>query len=152
MRSGFITFLKFGGLSGGGWILDFIILLSLVSALSAPPFVANVISSSIAALTVFLVSRRFLFASAEGALGTRVAIYFVYTLSVIAVAALAMALIVTGLDGMTQIYGYSPGRTALAAAAKILVTPPQLLMNFLMSRHMSEREFARKTQHCPTRS
>ena len=138
-----VAFLKFGGLSGAGWLLDFSLLLLMVGAFSVPPFAANVVSSSIAALSVFLLSRRFIFARSAGALGRRVTIYLLYTLCVIAAAALAISLLVGGLDGLAQLHGLHPSRTVLAAVAKILVTPPQLLMNFLMSRHMSERAMGR---------
>ncbi len=142
MQGRLLAFLKFGGLSGVGWLLDFTLLLSMVSGLGLPPFVANVISSSTAALTVFLVSRRFIFARNEGALGTRIAAYFVYTLCVIAAAALAMTFIIRVLNGLALAYGDAPSSTLLTAVAKVLVTPPQLLMNFVMSRYLSERTMA----------
>lgn len=139
------AFLKFGGLSGMGWLLDLTLLLSMVGGLGMPPFLANVISSSTAALMVFLLSRRLIFDRSEGALGTRVAVYLLYTLCLITAAAWAMTLIIHGLDGLAQAYGQAPSRAALTAAAKVLVTPPQLLLNFLMSRHMSERAMAPRT-------
>lgn len=139
------AFLKFGGLSGMGWLLDLTLLLSMVGGLGTPPFLANVISSSTAALLVFLLSRRLIFDRREGALGTRVAVYLLYTLCLITAAAWAMTLIIHGLDGLAQAYGQDPSRAALTAAAKVLVTPPQLLLNFLMSRHMSERAMAPRT-------
>ncbi len=139
------AFLKFGGLSGVGWLLDFALLLSMVGVLGVPPFAANLVSSSAAALTVFLVSRRLIFDRSEGALGTRVAVYLLYQLCLITAAAWAMTLIIRGLGGLAQLYGFDPSHAALTAAAKVLVTPPQLLLNFLMSRHMSERRIARGT-------
>lgn len=142
MQGRLLAFLKFGGLSGVGWLLDFTLLLSMVSGLGLPPFVANVISSSTAALTVFLVSRRFIFTRNEGVLGTRIAAYFVYTLCVIAAAALAMTFIIRVLNGLALAYGDAPSSTLLTAVAKVLVTPPQLLMNFVMSRYLSERTMA----------
>ena len=139
------AFLKFGGLSGMGWLLDFALLLSMVGGLGVPPFLANVISSSAAALTVFLVSRRFIFDRSEGALGTRVAVYLLYTLCLITAAAGVMTLIIQVLAGLAQANGYAPSPAVLTACAKVLITPPQLLLNFLMSRHMSERAMAPRT-------
>ncbi len=145
-KQGWLTaFLKFGGLSGMGWLLDFALLLSMVVAFGVPPFVANVISSSIAALTVFLVSRRFIFDRSEGALGARIVVYLLYTLSLITVAAGVMTLIIHLLAGLAQANGYDPAPAVLTACAKVLITPPQLLLNFLMSRHMSERAMAPRT-------
>ena len=145
-RQGWLAaFLKFGGLSGMGWLLDFALLLSMVGGFGVPPFVANLISSSIAALTVFLVSRRLIFDRSEGGLGTRIAVYLLYTLCLITAAAWAMTLIIGGLGGLAQAHGYDPSRAVLTACAKVLVTPPQLLLNFLMSRHMSERAMAPRT-------
>ena len=139
------AFLKFGGLSGMGWLLDFALLLSMVGGLAVPPFVANIISSSIAALTVFLVSRRLIFDRREGALGTRVAVYLLYTLCLITAAAGVMTVIIQLLAGLAQANGYAPAPAVLTACAKVLITPPQLLLNFLMSRHMSERAMAPRT-------
>ena len=139
------AFLKCGGLSGMGWLLDLALLLSMVGALGAPPFVANIVSSSTAALTVFLLSRRYIFDRSEGALGTRVAVYLLYTLCLITVAAGVMTVIIQVLAGLAQANGYAPSRAVLTACAKVLITPPQLLLNFLMSRHMSERAIAPRT-------
>ena len=144
-RGWLAAFLKFGGLSGMGWLLDFALLLTMVGVLGAPPFLANVISSSTAALTVFLLSRRLIFERSEGALGTRIAVYLLYTLCLITVAAWVMTLIIHVLFGLAQANGYAPAPTVLAAAAKVLITPPQLLLNFLMSRTMSERTIAPRT-------
>ena len=109
----FAAFLKFGGLSGMGWLLDFALLLSMVGAFGVPPFVANVISSSTAALTVFLLSRRLIFDRSEGALGTRIAVYLVYTLCLITAAAWVMTLIIQVLAGLAQANGYAPSPAVL---------------------------------------
>lgn len=144
-RGWLAAFLKFGGLSGMGWLLDFTLLLSMVGGLGMPPFAANVISSSTAALMVFLLSRRLIFDRSEGALGTRIAVYLLYTLCLITAAAWVMTLMIGALGGLAQTYGHDPSRAVLTACAKVLVTPPQLLLNFLMSRHMSERTIAPRT-------
>ena len=132
------AFLKFGTLSGLGWLLDFAILVSLVALLGAPAFAANVVSSSVAAMSVFLISRRLIFTPGEGGLELRAAIYFVYTLAMIGIAASAMTLIVDALSALAAGRNLHPSATVLAAVAKVLVTPPLLILNFLMSRHTSE--------------
>ena len=145
-RRGWLSaFLKFGGLSGAGWLLDFALLLSMVGVLGMPPLLANIVSSCTAARTVVRRRRRFIFDGKEGALGTRIAVYLLYQLCLITVAAWVLALLIGGLGALAQANGFDPSPAALTAAAKVLVTPPQLLLNFLMSRTMSERTMARRT-------
>ena len=64
-RGMLVSFLKFGGLSGLGWLGDFLIFISLVLLLAVPPFWANCISSTVAALVVFLVSLEWIFIKAD---------------------------------------------------------------------------------------
>lgn len=138
---GLAAFLKFGSLSGLGWLLDFTILMLLVGLAGAPTFAANVVSSSVAALSVFLVSRSLIFTPERGGLEIRVAIYLIYTLAMIGIAAGAMTLIVDVLSALATQRDLHPRPAVLTAMAKILVTPPLLISNFLMSRHTSERRF-----------
>ncbi len=138
---GLAAFLKFGSLSGLGWLLDFTILMLLVGLAGAPTFAANVVSSSVAALSVFLVSRSLIFTPERGGLEIRVAIYLTYTLLMIGLAAGAMTLIVDVLSALAGRHDLHPRPAVLTATAKILVTPPLLISNFLMSRHASERRF-----------
>ena len=84
------SFLKFGGLSGLGWLADACILLALVGLLGMAPFAANFISSSIAALSVFLLSRELVFNKASGRTALRIAAYLAYVVLVIAVASLML--------------------------------------------------------------
>lgn len=144
-RRGWLAALKFGGLSGVGWLLDFALLLSMVGVLGVPPFLANIVSSCTAALTVFLLSRRLIFDGKEGGLGVRIAVYLIYQLCLITAAAWVLALLIGGLGALARANGFDPSHAALTAAAKVLVTPPQLLLNFLMSRLVSERAIAPRT-------
>lgn len=139
-----VSFLKFGGLSGLGWLADACILLALVGLLGMAPFAANFISSSIAALSVFLLSRELVFHKAAGRTGLRVAAYLAYVLLVIAVASTGVQLLTAWLRGLAEAHGVGASATALAGVAKVLVTPPQLVLNFLVSRAMSEREVRRR--------
>ena len=133
------SFLGFGGLSGLGWLLDFSLLLLLTGALGAPGFVANLVSSLVASATVFLVSRRLVFASAEGRVTFRLAAYLLYTLAVILVASVALQWIagLIGHEAARRAIPLSP--TWVVASAKIIITPPQLALNFLISRYLNER-------------
>lgn len=143
-----IAFLKFGGLSGLGWIADTCILLTLVSVLGVAPFAANLISSSIAALSVFLLSRETIFNKAAGGTGSRIAGYLVYTFLLICVASLGVQVISAWVGKLASARHIALSATEAAAVAKVLVTPPQLVLNFLMSRFLSERDMsARKAVH-----
>ena len=135
-----IGFLKFGGLSGLGWIADTCILLLLVQLAGMAPFAANIISSCIAALSVFLLSREKVFNKATGGTGLRVAFYLVYTLTVILIASACMGAITAWLGGLASAQGVALSATVLAAVAKVLITPPQLVLNFLVSRFLIERD------------
>lgn len=139
-----VSFLKFGGLSGLGWLADASILLFLVSAFGMTPFAANFISSCIAALAVFLVSRELVFDKASGRTGLRVVGYLAYVLILIGVASLAAQLIATWVRGLDGTYGIAVSATMAAAVAKVLITPPQLVLNFLVSRAMSERKLGER--------
>ncbi len=139
-----VSFLKFGGLSGLGWIADASILLFLVSAFGMTPFAANFISSCIAALAVFLVSRELVFAKASGRTGLRIVGYLAYVLVLIGVASFMAQLIATWVRGLDGTYGVAVSATMAAAVAKVCITPPQLVLNFLASRAMSERKLGER--------
>ncbi len=133
-------FLQFAGLAGCGWLLDFGILLLLVRAAGVTPSLANVVSSLTAASTVFLVSRAFVFEGPAGGVPVRLGLYVVYTLAVILAASAVVGLLVAALASPGGLLGVRvAGATAAAAAAKVLVTPPQLVLNFFVSRFLSER-------------
>lgn len=133
-------FFQFAGLAGCGWLLDFGILLLLVRAAGVTPSLANVVSSLIAASTVFLVSRALVFAGPAGGVHVRLGLYMLYTLGVILAASVVVGLLASRLASPAGLLGVRlAAGTAAAAGAKVLVTPPQLLLNFFVSRFLSER-------------
>lgn len=134
-----VSFLRFGGLSGLGWLADACILLALVGFFGVAPFIANLVSSSIAALSVFLISRELVFNKASGRTALRIAAYLAYVLVLICVASVAVQLISTWLREFAEGHRLALSATAAAGVAKVIVTPPQLVLNFLVSRFMSER-------------
>jgi putative flippase GtrA len=140
-----LPFLKFGGLSGLGWIVDFCIFLALVRFVSASTFFANAASSSIAALSVFLLSRRLIFNKVEGGFFIRVSLYVSYVVAVILIASLSVQFITPILGLILETYAWHPGETMVAGMAKIVITPPQLGLNFLIARMLSEKKL-RKTR------
>ena len=134
-----LSFLKFGGLSGLGWLADACILIALVSLFGVAPFVANLISSSIAALSVFLISRELIFSKASGRTTLRIAGYFAYVFALICVASVAVQMITVWTREFAQAQHLVLSSAVVTGIAKVLVTPPQLVLNFLVSRFMSER-------------
>lgn len=133
-------FFRFAVLAGCGWLLDLCLLLLLVRVAGVAPSLANVVSSMTAAASVFLVARARVFEGVEGGVPARLGAYLVYTLLVILTASAVVGALVPRLAAGTLVPGLGAlGATAAAAGAKILVTPPQLLMNFVVSRFLSER-------------
>ena len=115
------------------------LLLLLTGALGASGFVANLVSSLVASATVFLVSRRLVFASAEGRVTLRLAAYLLYTLAVILIASVALQWIAGIIADEAMRRAIPLSQTWIVALAKIIITPPQLALNFLMSRYLNER-------------
>lgn len=138
LRSTYPIFIRFSGLSGLGWVLDVALLLALVSYTHIAPFYANLFSSSVAATSVFLISREWMFHKAPRALHLRIALYLIYTFSVILVCSYLLGSLVLALTALALSIGVAPSEFAVAGAAKVLITPPQLLLNFLVSRFLSE--------------
>lgn len=133
------AFLKFAGLSGAGWLLDALLLLALVSAAGWQPFHANIASSCTAALAVFMVSRQMVFQKASRALLLRVGAYLAYSLCLILAASAAVGALVQPLSMLTAQLSQAWAWPAATAVAKVVVTPPQLVLNFLVSRFLVER-------------
>jgi putative flippase GtrA len=139
------SFLRFAFLSGGGWLLDCAILLCLTH-LTVPLGLANFLSSATAAVTVFLVSRLFVFRGTRTPALSRAAMYLAYqTASIL----LASALIGPA-AGLGRSLAETGGWVITAQMAyflgKILITPPQLVANFLVSKFLIQH-FRRPAQH-----
>jgi len=133
------SFLQFGLLSGGGWLLDCTLLLLLSQGAGIDISLANVVSSITAALAVFTVSRLHIFEPAARRPLLRTVAYAVYTLLVIAAASALLRPLVAWLELAARQLAIMPSAAELSFAAKVLVTPPQLLANFFMSRYLSQR-------------
>ena len=134
------SFLQFGALSGGGWLLDAGLLLLLSQSFGMPLAAANVISSSTAALTVFTVSRFVIFHPVVERPWLRTALYAGYTLGVIAAASAVIAPIAGGVQRTAEYLAFLLTAGEISFLAKVIITPPQLLANFFMSRYLAERK------------
>lgn len=131
-------FLKFGALSGGGWLLDSGLLLVLSQGMGVSLSVANFISSSIAALSVYTISRFVVFHVSENRPMLRTFIYFSYTCGIIVVASFLIAPVAWSLQRSADYLLLSPTAAQISFLAKVGITPPQLVANFFMSRYLAE--------------
>lgn len=132
-------FVRFAGLSGAGWVLDTVQLLVLTQMGHIHPIVANTVSSCVAAGMVFLVSRTRIHGGEQEGVSGRVGIYIAYTLVLILVASCVLSVLVRYLTGL-----HLPWLSgdALLLVAKIMITPPQLICNFFVSRFVARYAFA----------
>lgn len=131
-------FLQFAALSGGCWILDTATLLLLSRAGHFTPAVANTISSCMAAGIVFLVSRHHIHCGTQAGASGRTAVYIAYTLILIFAASALLSALTKHLAplGLTGLSG-----ERLLFVAKVIVTPPQLICNFFVSRFVARYTF-----------
>lgn len=134
------SFLQFGVLSGGGWLLDCALLLLLSQNLGVSLSVANVVSSSVAAVSVFTVSRLFIFHPAVKRQILRTVMYACYTFGVIAAVSVVIEPVAWWANRAAHYLSFVPTTGQLSFIAKVLVTPPQLIANFFMARFLAQRK------------
>jgi putative flippase GtrA len=137
-RSLFVSFLRFGGLSGLGWLLDFGLLFALVRWAHLPVFTANLISATTAATIVFLLSRKLVFRAESTFVLMRVLVYCGYTLIIIVLASIAMKYVVLVIASASGRYHLLLAPATCALVAKVIVTPANFLLNFVVARFTSE--------------
>lgn len=119
--------LRFAGVAGAGWLLDALVLLAAVAFAGVPATAANILSSLLAASFVYLVSHHHVHHGRPGMPAIQLGLYVLYTLLLILAASATLGLLVPPLARVLPAAG-------AVLAAKILVTPPQFLCNFLVSR------------------
>jgi putative flippase GtrA len=110
---------RFAALSGGCWCLDLSVLLALTHVAGWPIAPANVASSLVAAAVVYRCAHGRIHSGRQEGRLARLAFYLAYTGAVIMLASAAMA----GLS---------------------IVTPPQLLCNFFVSRAVARASWFRR--------
>ncbi len=118
----------FALVAGCGWLIDAALLMVLSRFIE--PGLANVASSLTAASFVYVVSHRYVHDGRPSLVGLRLGAYAVYTLGLVLIASLAL----TRIDAAIRPYA------SLAEAivcAKIIITPPQFLCNFMTSRFLA---------------
>ena len=128
--------LRFLGLSGIGWLMDFTVY-TLLSLRMENLALVNVFSSLVGASFVFLFSTRFVFRDSHRIpLGLKYAIYIVYQLLLIFLISKLRAWIAAG------IALYAPWallRKLAAVLSKIIVTPITMTVNFLVMKAVIEK-------------
>ena len=128
--------LRFLGLSGIGWLMDFTVY-TLLSLRMENLALVNVFSSLVGASFVFLFSTRFVFRDSHRIpLGLKYVIYIVYQLLLIFLISKLLAWIAAG------IALYAPWallRKLAAVLSKIIVTPITMTVNFLVMKAVIEK-------------
>jgi putative flippase GtrA len=118
----------FAVVAGCGWLLDAGCLLALSRLIQ--PELANVASSLTAASFVYVVSHRYVHDGQPSLVGLRLGAYAAYTLGLVMIASLALARI------LLVLHPYAAPAAAIVCA-KIIITPPQFLFNFITSRFLA---------------
>ena len=126
--------IAFVGISGIGWIMDFVIF-NLLNLRSSYVAVNNMISSLVAVCFVFCVSTRKTFVQKDGGIPLKVK-FVIYILYQIILVSQLLAIIAAGLY---QTFSGSIIGNFSAMAAKIIVTPVTMCLNFLVMKLLIER-------------
>ena len=128
--------IRFVGLSGIGWLMDFAVY-TLLSLRMENLALVNVFSSLVGASFVFVFSTRFVFRDSHRIpLGLKYAIYIVYQLLLIFLISKLLAWIAAG------IVRYAPWellRRLAAILSKIIVTPITMTINFFAMKTVIEK-------------
>ncbi len=133
-------FVPFASIAAIGWLIDCSLYLGLTLEADLAPFTANLFSSAIASALVFTTARQVLFQKAPLWGAPRLIAYVAYSLLVIVAASALIQLLSPRLS--TLLSSLSSANSVSTLLSKIIVTPPQLLLNFLVARKLSEASLA----------
>lgn len=139
LRRLFGQFVRFIGISGIGWCIDFGLYMVFTSVYGWPVFVSNCLSAVPAVTIVFTVSTAKIFQKASGKVPVYVkyVIYLVYQLCLLLlVSSLGQWLsdiLILKAGSMTVIAGFSK------VIAKMIITPVTMVMNFFMMKILTEK-------------
>ena len=131
--------LLFVALSGTGWLLDTTVFMLLSGPGRWPVVAANMVSGSCGTLFVFMASSRGVFSRNEGSMAQKIGALLLFNAAVILASSVVLGVIAAGLaDGAARL-GWAVPPAALRLAAKVLVTPVTLALNFVIVRFLLER-------------
>lgn len=132
----YVQALKFVGVSGLGWCMDFTLYTTL-AWLGVPLFVANVLGSTVGVSFVFFSSTRFIFKN-QGPipLYAKYIFYLIYQVALI----LFMSKLLVAMHGLLGVYApaFVPV-SLLPLLAKMLVTPVSMVINFIVLKGLIEK-------------
>ncbi len=131
--------LLFVALSGTGWLLDTTVFMLLSGPGGWPVVAANMVSGSCGTLFVFLASSRGVFSRNEGSMAQKIGALLLFNAAVILASSVVLGLIAAGLADGAAGLGWAVPPPALRLAAKVLVTPVTLALNFVIVRFLLER-------------
>lgn len=129
-------FFRFIGVSGIGWVIDFVIYTLLTEAAHLPVALSNYISTVPAITLVFFVSTRKLFLCRPDGLSlrTKYLLYVAYQLLLVT----AVSFLAQWLAGVLPLL--LPFLAPIAKlAAKILITPITMVCNFFVLKYLAEK-------------
>ena len=132
----FIQAIKFVGISGIGWLIDFGVF-TILGLLGIPSWICNIISSLCGVTFVFFVSTRKTFEVSLKRLTLRqkYVIYVLFEIIIILVASRFVGM----LDGIFAGMDFELLRKLSAIAAKVCVTPFTMLIIFIFMKILTEK-------------
>ncbi len=135
MRGLLLQFIKFFGISGIGWCLDFSVYIFLTQKLNWPVFQSNYISSILAVSLVFYVSTRKIFKESTSKISIRskYLIYLTYQILLLSLVSILGQYLSTYL-GTLGLYS-----NITKILAKIIITPITMIINFVVMKIMVEK-------------
>lgn len=126
-------------ITGIGWILDMVIYIVL-SKIGISIVLSNIISASIAATYVYLLSTKKIFInSGKYSLKIKYVIYIIYQLCLIFISSYVIMLISNKLTGIIEINNYLFLLDYVKIISKVINTPITMITNFIVMKLLIEK-------------
>ncbi|AQS07062.1 GtrA family protein [Clostridium beijerinckii] len=131
---------KFLGISGTGWLIDFLIYLLLTIKLNLDVGYSNFISGIPALTFVFLVSTRkiFEYKSDGHSLKMKYSIYFLYQMILIVIISL-FGKVLYSIINVSSFYNIVIIKKYSKIITKLIITPITMVLNFCVMKILSEK-------------
>ena len=134
------TALKFYGISGTGWLIDFVIFTTLTHFGNIPISIANILSSIPSITLIFFVSTKKIFSenNTRFSTGVKYAIYIIYQIILLTLLSLFAQFLYNEIiqSSLNSFYIISEW---LELLIKILITPISMIINYLFMRFLVEK-------------